>query len=105
MSINAGMQTALIDITMRRERQSRDQSGPFSGALECPFSISAHTKRPPYSVDLLDDRIVISGYDADSGAVQVVVVTAMPVTRAWAKSECSSGRDDARPLTAARIVD
>lgn len=47
---------------------------------------------PPWGVGILDDRIVISGYDPDSVSVRVVIDTDDPDAREWAESTYESHR-------------
>lgn len=104
-STSEGIQTALIDSqSVVKYSHSTDQDH-FPRLSSATLSVSVHNELPPYRVDLLNDRIIISSYDADSGATQVFVEADIPVTRTWAKSECSFDRDDARSLTPARIVE
>ena len=62
------------------------------------LSILIHDDVPPYGVSLFDDRVGISGYDPDSGTVQVLVDTDAPAARAWAESTYETYRREARPF-------
>lgn len=54
------------------------------------FSVLAHNDLPSFGVGLLDDRVVISCYERDSGAVQAVIDTDDPAVREWAESTYAS---------------
>lgn len=41
---------------------------------------------PPWGVGVLDDRIVVTGYDPDSVSVRALIDTADPAARDWAES-------------------
>jgi predicted transcriptional regulator len=59
----------------------------FSEAFESGnLTVRVHDALPSYGVGLLDDRIVISGYDPDSVTVRVLVDTDSPAAREWAES-------------------
>ncbi len=58
-----------------------------------------HDDLPPYGVCLFDDRVAITGYDAGSGAVRVLIDTDAREAREWAESVYESYRREARPAT------
>jgi predicted transcriptional regulator len=94
------MQTAAIDppsvatyiLSTYRERCSEPLE---SGNL----TVRMHDEVPAYGRSLFDDRIAISGYNPDSGTVQVRLDTDAPEAREWAESTYESYRREARPLT------
>lgn len=53
---------------------------------------------PPYGISIFDDRIAISGYNPDSGTVQMLIDTDAPEMREWAESIFEPYRREARPL-------
>ena len=61
--------------------------------------VRLHDDLPSYGLGLFDDRIAVSGYDPDSGTVQVLLDTDAPRAREWAESTYESYRREARPLT------
>lgn len=101
-----GMETEIIDppsvakyiLSTYREHCSEPLG---SGNL----TILLHDDLPSYGVCLFDDRIAISGYNPDSGTVQVLLDTDSPEAREWAESTYESYRRDARLLTPELIVD
>ncbi|WP_207591723.1 transcriptional regulator FilR1 domain-containing protein [Halomontanus rarus] len=62
------------------------------------LTVRLHDDLPAYGVSLFDDRIGISGYNANSGTVQVFLDTDAPDAREWAESTYDSYRREARPL-------
>lgn len=60
--------------------------------------VLVHDDVPSYGVSLFDDRIAISGHDADSGTVQVLLDTDAREAREWAESTYERYRREARPL-------
>ncbi|AGB37597.1 helix-turn-helix transcriptional regulator [Natronococcus occultus] len=64
-----------------------------------------HDELPPYGISRLDDRVVVSGYDSDSGGVTVLVDTDAPAAREWADSVYATYRSEARPLEPERFED
>lgn len=70
-----------------------------SGPLESgKLTVRVHDNLPSYGVSLFDDQIAISGYNPDSGTVQVLLDTDGPEAREWAESTYESYRREARPL-------
>ncbi len=67
------------------------------------FTVLEHDDLPPYGIGLLDDRVAISCYEQDSGAVQAVIDTDAPAVREWARAVHESYRPDARPLEYQRV--
>lgn len=61
------------------------------------FTIRSHDDLPAYGVGLLDDRVVISCYEPDSGAVQALIDTDVSAVREWAEETYASYDADARP--------
>lgn len=59
----------------------------FSEALDSDnLTVRLHDDLPPYGVGIIDDRIAICGYDADSASVRVLVDNAGSDLREWAES-------------------
>ena len=69
------------------------------------FTVLEHDELPPYGIGLLDDRIVISCYERDSGTVQALIDTDEPTVREWANSVYTTYESDAGPLERRRVVD
>lgn len=65
------------------------------------FTVLAHEDLPPYGVGILDEVVVISCYESDSGTVQAVVDTTGTAVREWAESTYREFETEARPVTAA----
>jgi predicted transcriptional regulator len=100
-----GMHTEIIDppsvasyiLSTYREHCSESlQSGNLT--------VRVHDDLPAYGVSLFDDRIGISGYNPDSGTVQVLLDTDAPEAREWAESTYESYRREARPLALETVV-
>ncbi len=69
------------------------------------FAVLEHDDLPPYGTGLLDERVLISCYEQDSGTVQAVVDTDVPAVREWAHSVYERYRSDARPIEPHRLVE
>ncbi|SDQ48836.1 helix-turn-helix transcriptional regulator [Natronobacterium texcoconense] len=69
------------------------------------FTVLEHDKLPQYGTGLLDERVAISCYEQDSGTVQAVIDTDVPVVREWAESVYESYTSDARPVDPQQIVE
>ncbi|MDG5819502.1 MarR family transcriptional regulator [Natronococcus sp. A-GB7] len=69
------------------------------------FTVLQHDELPPYGTGLLDDRVVISCYEQDSGMAQAVIDTDVPAVRSWAQSVYERYRSDARPIEPRQLVD
>lgn len=97
--INAGVDVTLIDrpschayfLTTYPERSLEMEKRDNFTALE-------HDQLPRYGIGLLDNRVVISCYEQDSGSVQALIDTAVPAIRTWAESMYASFEIDARPV-------
>ena len=63
------------------------------------LTVQVHEDVPSYGISLFDDRIGISGYNPDSGTVQVLVDSDAPEVREWAESAFDSYRRETRPFT------
>ncbi|WP_320443107.1 DNA-binding protein [Halosolutus halophilus] len=68
------------------------------------FTVLEHDELPPYGIGLLDDRVVISLYKQDSGAVQAVIDTDAPTVHEWAESMYAFFEGEARPPTSGSVV-
>ncbi|ELY59790.1 DNA binding protein [Natronococcus amylolyticus DSM 10524] len=69
------------------------------------FTVLQHDDLPPYGTGLLDDRVVISCYEQDSGMAQAMIDTDVPAVRDWARSVYERYRSDARPIEPRQLVD
>lgn len=69
------------------------------------FIVLEHDELPPYGTGLLDERVIISWYEQDSGGVQAVVDADVPVVREWAHSLYNRYRPDARPIEPQQLVE
>ena len=69
------------------------------------LTVRLHDDLPPYGISLFDDRIAISGYNPDSGTVQVLLDTDAPEAREWAESTYESCRREARPLAREMVAE
>lgn len=63
------------------------------------LTVLVHDELPRYGIGFFDDRIAISCYERDSGAVRVLIDTDVPAAREWAESTYATYRAEARPLT------
>lgn len=62
------------------------------------FTVLEHDDLPPYGVCLLEDRVVISCYERESGTVRALIDTEAPAVREWAASVYDAHRAEARPI-------
>ena len=62
------------------------------------FSVRVHDDLPDYGIILFDERVGITAYEADSGAVRVLVDTDDTEVREWAESKYESYLSESRPL-------
>ncbi|MCU4750521.1 MarR family transcriptional regulator [Halobacteria archaeon AArc-curdl1] len=62
------------------------------------FTVLEHDELPLHGTGLLDERVVISCYEQDSGTVQAVIDTDVLAVREWAQSVYERYRSDARPI-------
>lgn len=69
------------------------------------FTALQHDELPPYGTGLLDERVVISCYEQDSGMAQAVIDTDVPAVRNWAQSVYERYRSDARPIEPHQLVE
>ena len=69
------------------------------------LTVRLHDDLPAYGVSLFDDRVAVSGYNPDSGTVQVLLDTDAPEAREWAESTYDSYRREARPLALETAVE
>lgn len=82
-----GTEIQFIDsaAVVRRARASGPDA--FADALDSGnVEIWVHDDLPSYGVGLLDDRTVVTGYDAESGTVRVLVDTDSEAAKQWAES-------------------
>ncbi len=66
------------------------------------FTVLEHDELPPHGTGLLDERVVISCYEQESGTVQAMIDTDVPAIREWAQSVYERYRSDARPIESQR---
>lgn len=69
------------------------------------FTVLAHDDLPAYGVGLLDDRVIVSCYEAGSGTVQALIDTDDPTVREWARSTVERYAADARAVEPPRITE
>ena len=101
-----GMETEIIDPPSVARYILSTYPEHCSAALESGnFTVRLHDDLPPYGVSLFDDRIGISGFNPDSGAVRVLIDTDAPEAREWAESTYDSYRRGARSLTLETAVE
>ncbi|MCU4740569.1 MarR family transcriptional regulator [Halobacteria archaeon AArc-m2/3/4] len=104
--ITGGMHTEIIDPPSVARYILSTYAEHCSEPLESGnLVVRLHDDLPSYGISLFDDRIGISGYNPDSGTVQVFLDTDAPVAREWAESTYDSYRRDARPLALETPVD
>ena len=69
------------------------------------FTVLEHDELPPHGTGLLNDRVVISCYEQDSGTVQAVIDTDVRVIHKWAQSVYEGYRSGARPIESQQIAE
>lgn len=95
-----GMQTEIIDPpSVARYIHSTYREHCAEPLESGNLTVLLHEELPPYGISIFDDRIAISGYNSDSGTVQMLIDTDAPEMREWAESIFESYRREARPLT------
>lgn len=101
-----GMQTEVIDPPSVARYILSTYKEHCSGPLESGnLTVQMHDELPAYGLSLFDDRIAISGYNRDSGTVQVLLDTDAPKARGWAISTYESYQREARPLALEMAVE
>ncbi|WP_222914873.1 MarR family transcriptional regulator [Natrinema sp. SYSU A 869] len=94
-----GMQTEVIDPPSVARYILSTYKEHCSEPLESGnLTVQMHDELPAYGLSLFDDRIAISGYNTESGTVQVLLDTDAPEAHEWAISAYESYRREARPL-------
>lgn len=68
------------------------------------FTVLEDDNLPPYGLGLLDDDVVISCYEQESGAVRALVDTDAPAVREWANAVYAAYRSDAESIEPQHIV-
>ncbi|WP_265111044.1 helix-turn-helix transcriptional regulator [Halosolutus halophilus] len=95
-----GMRTEIIDPPSVAKYVLAAHRDHCSAPLESGnLTVLVHDNVPSYGVSLFDDRIAISGYNPDSGTVQVLLDTDASEAREWAESTYEAYRRGARPFT------
>lgn len=98
--VREGMQMEFIDSLSVIERRRSTDSALFSEKTDCEnLTAWVHEDLPLRGIGLFDDRVLVSGYDSDSGEVRVLLDTENSEAREWAESKFASYKDEARPLT------
>jgi len=69
------------------------------------FTTLEHDDLPPYGIGLLDDSVVVSCYERDSGTVHALIDTDAPAVREWATSVYEIYRSEARPAEPRKPVE
>lgn len=101
-----GMQTEVIDPPSVARYILSAYKKHCSETLESGnLTVQMHEELPTYGISLFDDRIAISGYNTESGTVQVLLDTDASATREWAESTYRSYRREARPLTLELVLE
>jgi len=62
------------------------------------FTVLEHDDLPPCGTGFLDERVVISCYEQDSGTVHALVDTEVTAVREWAQSVCETYASEAQPV-------
>ena len=62
------------------------------------FTVLEHDDLPPHGVGILDERIVVSCYDRDSGTVHALIDTDVAVVREWAQTVFESYTSEAQAV-------
>lgn len=82
-----GMQATVIDPPSVVQHIRSTCPEQIAEALESGnLTLHVHHDLPSYGVGILDDSVVVSGYDPTSGTVQVLLDTDAPGAREWAES-------------------
>lgn len=88
-----GMNAEIITATRFAEYIRSTCSDLMAETLETgDLTVWLREELPPWGVGVLDDRIVVSGYDPDSVSVRVVIDTDDPVAREWAEATYGAHR-------------
>lgn len=94
-----GMRTEIVDPPSVAKYILSTYNEHCSEPLESgDLTVRLHENLPSCGLSLFDDRIAISGYNPDSGTVQVLLDTDAPEAREWAESTYESYRREARSL-------
>jgi len=62
------------------------------------FTVLEHDALPRYGTGLLDERVAISCYEQESGAVHVLIDTDVAAVREWAQSVFETHTSEAQPV-------
>ena len=62
------------------------------------FTVLEHDDLPSCGTGLLDERVVISCYEQDSGTVHVLIDTDVAAVREWGQSVCETYASEAQPV-------
>jgi len=85
--ISEGMEAEIIDHPSVVEYIRTTYPDQSAEALESGnLTVPVHDDLPSYGVGIVDNRVAVSGYDPDSGTVQVLIETDAPEAREWAES-------------------
>lgn len=97
--IVGGMDAEIIDPPNVAEYILSTYRDHCSASIESGnVAVGVHDDLPDYGVSLFDDRVALSCYNPDSGAVRALVDTDAPAMREWAESTFESYRREARSL-------
>lgn len=69
------------------------------------FTVREHDDLPAYGIGVLDERVIISCYEHDSGTVQALVDTDVPPVPEWAQLIYTRYASDARPFEPQETVE
>lgn len=86
-NVVGGMETEIITPPRVAEYIRSHCPDPFSESLQSGnLTMHLHDDLPQFAVCVLDERVAVCGYDADSVTVRVLVDTESPQARDWAES-------------------
>lgn len=98
--IRAGMETEIIDPPEVVQHIRSTYPDQFAAALESGnLTVWLHHDLPSFGVGIFDDRIAITSYEPDTGAVQALLESEADEAREWAMATFRSYRRE-RPTLA-----
>lgn len=96
--VEAGTDVTLIDRpSCHRYFLSRYPERSSAMLQQETFTVLEHDELPECGIGILDDTVVISCYERDSGTVHGLIDTDVPAVREWAESTYASFESEARP--------
>lgn len=104
--IGEGMDMTLIDrLECHRYFLSTYPNRSSEMVQQGNFTILEHDDMPPYGIGLLNDSVIVSCYEQDSGTVHALIDTDTPAVREWATSVYETHRSDAHPIEPQKSVE